>query len=357
MSKAPVWIVQTSFVGDCVLSLPFLHELGRLTDAPLVIVAQPGIQKALFELALERGLSHLAPRARVVTLDKKTSEKSFWGLRRWTQTLVESQGVPERVFCLQRSFRSGLVSVLSGCEERVGFSSGAAAFLYTRSVRRSWENGQHEIEKNLDLLRAAFPDSQVDPWRGPDKASLLARTQGRPQRAGDRAALALGSPWPTKRWPVEHAVELCREWTRQGLEVLLIGDPSARDLSAAITAQVPSLLLKDHVGRSNMHEWVDLLDSCAVLVSGDSASVHVASDLALPVVALFGPTVPDFGFAPWRTHSKLLQNADLHCRPCSIHGPKQCPLGHHKCLKDIGAERVAEATKPYLLMDPTAKRL
>ncbi|MEO6460673.1 MAG: glycosyltransferase family 9 protein [Bdellovibrionota bacterium] len=355
---APLWIIQTSFVGDCVLSLPFLFELGRITDAPLVIVTQNGIQKQLFEVALERGLKHLAARTRIITLAKKSSEKSFWGLRRWTRALVAEGGIPEKVFCLQRSFRSGLVAVLSGANDRVGFSSGAASFFYTRLVRRGWEQGEHEIEKNLDLLRAAYPSAEILAWRGLDKPSLLAAdTASRPERHTDRAAIALGSPWPTKRWPVEHAIDLCRKWAGEGIEVLLIGDPSARSIAEEIRTAVPSLMIQDHVGKTSMSQWVDLLDSCAVLVSGDSASVHVASDIALPVVALFGPTVPEFGFTPWRSHSKVLQHADLACRPCSIHGPKQCPLGHHQCLKNIGAERVFAVTKPYLLMDPSGKRL
>jgi heptosyltransferase II len=358
MAPAPIWILQTSFVGDCVLSLPFIHELARsFPESPLVIVSQPGIQKALFETALERGLKSISARTSLVTLDKRAGEKSFWGLRRWVRRVrAEKGGTPSRVFCLQRSFRSGLVAVLSGADERIGFASGAASFLYTRAVRRTWEQGEHEIEKNLDLLRAVAPQSKIDPWRGLERPSLLAATP-RPIRESDRAALALGSPWPTKRWPVENAIELCRKWSDQGVEVKLVGDPSAREIAQQIKAAVPSLLVKDHVGQTTMQEWVDLLDSCSVLVSGDSASVHVASDLAVPVVGLFGPTIPEFGFAPWRSNSCVLQTPDLACRPCSIHGPKRCPLGHHKCLKNIGAEQVLSATKTHLLMDPLGKRL
>lgn len=352
---APIWIVQTSFIGDCVLSLPFIHELARIEpECPLVIITQPGIQAQHFELAIERGLKAHASRMHVIALDKKRSEKNFWGLKRWVKNLNKLYGPPQRVFCNQRSFRTGLIALLSGAEERIGFASGAASFLYTKAVRRGWENGEHEIEKNLDLLRATYPNEVIPVWRGLDRPSMLAAAV-RPERVKDRAAIALGSPWPTKRWPVEQAIDLCRKWSAEGIEVNLIGDPSARDLAEAVKAAVPSLLVKDFVGRTNMQEWTDLVDSCAVIVSGDSASVHVASDLSVPVIGLFGPTVPEFGFAPWRSHSRVLQNVDLTCRPCSIHGPKQCPLGHHKCLKNIGAEQVFSVTKPYLLMDPQDK--
>jgi heptosyltransferase II len=357
MFRSPQWIVQTSFVGDCVLSLPFLHELARLEEgSELSVIAQPGIQSALFRLALERGLKAQASRFRVLSLDKKGGERSLLGMNRWVKQQIKESQRPETVFCLQRSFRTGLLALLSGATHRVGFSSGAASFLYTRPVRRGWDKGEHEIEKNLDMLRAVFPQARIPAWRGLDKPSLLGAAE-RPQRSGERAALALGSPWPTKRWPVENAVELCRRWVDQGVEVHLVGDTAARDLADALKLQVPSRLVFDHVAQTGMREWVDLLDSCSVLVSGDSASVHIASDLALPVVALFGPTVPEFGFAPWRTHSRVLQSTELSCRPCSIHGPRECPLTHHKCLKNIGAEQVMRLTKAHLLVDPYAKRL
>ncbi len=278
-------------------------------------------------------------------------------MRAWLkERKAEGLGEADLVFCLQRSFRTALLALMTGATRRVGFSSGAASFLYTQAVRRSWDQGEHEIEKNLDLLRAAWPARAIPAWRGLDKPSLLAAGM-RPERRRDAVALALGSPWPTKRWPVENAAELCRIWTDQGVDVLLLGDPSARELADALVAQVPSRLIQDHVGRTGMKEWVDLLDSCALLVSGDSASVHVASDLGVPVIALFGPTIPEFGFAPWRSHSKVLQATDLSCRPCDIHGPKSCPLGHHKCLKNIVAEQIIRLAKPHLLVDPPGKRL
>jgi heptosyltransferase-2 len=119
-------------------------------------------------------------------------------------------------------------------------------------------------------------------------------------------------------------------------------------LADELLRKFQSRLLSDQVGKTDMRGWCDLIDASAVLVSGDSASVHVASDLGVPVVALFGPTVPDFGFAPWRPNSRVLQIENLACRPCSIHGPKECPLGHHKCLKNVGADQVFAVTKRHL---------
>jgi heptosyltransferase-2 len=361
--KKDIWVFQSSFVGDCVLSLPFLKELLKVEpEARVRLVTQKGIQQELFLLALDRGLKEHASRVEVLPFDKK-AQKTLWSLFIWMRShrrsVHDSRDV-EVAFCLHRSFRSALLAFLSGARYRLGFSSGAASFLYTQAVPRTWDRGEHEIEKNLNLLRAYYPAQTIPTYLGKDIQkcpSILASAEKRPARMRDRVALALGSPWPTKRWPIEHAIELCEKWMYEGIEVYLLGDASAKDLAAQIESAVPSLLIRNHVGQTNMKEWVDLLDSCSLLVSGDSASVHVASDLGVPVLGLFGPTVPDFGFAPWRAHSKVLQLADLPCRPCHIHGPKTCPLGHHKCLKDLEPKHVFRHSKSYLLMDPSVKKL
>ncbi len=70
--------------------------------------------------------------------------------------------------------------------------------------------------------------------------------------------------------------------------------------------------------------------------------MHMATGVGTPVVALFGPTVPAFGFLPYGGQSAVLQR-DLECRPCSAMGSARCPMGHHRCLADIAPADVAAA--------------
>jgi heptosyltransferase-2 len=77
-------------------------------------------------------------------------------------------------------------------------------------------------------------------------------------------------------------------------------------------------------------------------VSNDSGVLHVATAVNTPLVALFGPTVEDFGFSPYRTRAAVLQR-QMSCRPCSLHGGSLCPLNHHRCLHDIAPSDVEEA--------------
>ena len=153
-------------------------------------------------------------------------------------------------------------------------------------------------------------------------------------------ALSLGSPWGTKRWDINQATQLVKALTSDGVEVRLIGDEATATLIKPIREAIPSLLVKDLCGKTTIEALIDVIDDCDALVSNDSAPVHLASDLGVPTLALFGPTILEFGFAPWRRGSLALGVIDLPCRPCDIHGPMVCPLGHHKCMKELGSDRV-----------------
>ncbi|MBU2463951.1 MAG: lipopolysaccharide heptosyltransferase II, partial [Candidatus Edwardsbacteria bacterium] len=73
--------------------------------------------------------------------------------------------------------------------------------------------------------------------------------------------------------------------------------------------------------------------------TNDTGAMHIAEAVGTPVLAIFGPTVKQFGFAPWRTESKVIE-ANLDCRPCALHGSKQCPKGHFNCMKLLSADTV-----------------
>lgn len=335
-----VWILQTGFVGDTILALPLVAECARVfADAEITFIStSAGCE--LFEQAKHEGLKAFGSRLRALEFKKRNEHRGFFAMRAWVKSLCFAAGqAPDVVFCVQRSTRSGLMSFFSQAAIRVGFSSGAATLFYTHMARRDWEGPKGEIEKNLDLLRTL--GIEVPLW-SPDLASpLLKNAPKRQSREGQRrVGLSIGSPWATKMWPIEENIELVRRLTDEGIEVVLLGDPAAGPLGDTLVKQVPSLLVKNRVGKTSLREWVDQIADLDVLVSGDSAAVHVASDLRVPVLALFGPTVPEFGFAPWRKDSLVLQVAGLKCRPCDLHGPKVCPLGHHRCLVDLKAERV-----------------
>jgi len=67
----------------------------------------------------------------------------------------------------------------------------------------------------------------------------------------------------------------------------------------------------------------------------DSGPLHFASAVNAPVTAYFCSTVTDFGFGPLSDDSEVKEVTGLACRPCGLHGKKECPEGHFKCGREL----------------------
>jgi heptosyltransferase-2 len=330
------WLIQTSFLGDAVLTLPLVYQILDRGHQLKVIAAPRNI--ALFERAKREGFKKYSHLIDIVVWDKKEL-RSPWALKAFAKNL-KKDFLPDRIYCVHRSFSTSLLAFFSGAKQRVGFSSGASNFLYTHCAPREWEGSQHEIEKNLDLLRLF---EEVNRWNSRTAPSLL----GKKQTQKDVVAFSLNSPWGTKIWNLNEALKLMKQFVKNGKEIWVLGDNSFLKSAEFLEKEVNSKLFKNYVAQTSIEEWIDLISKAEILISGDSAAVHVANDLDVPTIALFGPTIPDFGFAPWRFNSKAL-GVDLPCRPCDIHGPRECPYGHHQCMKDLKAEWVEGAAQEIL---------
>ncbi len=144
----------------------------------------------------------------------------------------------------------------------------------------------------------------------------------------------------TKRWQLDKWVELLRQAYENGLQSqVIVGDEN--DLAASEYI-VGCLRHPVHsvVGKYDLLESAALIQLGYALVSNDSAPLHLAASVGTPVVAVFGPTVEEFGFAPFRCSGRIVQINDLDCRPCTPHGSNRCPKGHFRCMEEITAEMV-----------------
>jgi len=194
---------------------------------------------------------------------------------------------------------------------------------------------------------------EVEPDGGPPELTIsaeseaealawLARSGLRPDRP--IVSLAPGAAHPTKRWPLDHWHQLMTELVASGVGVALVGGPADETMANSLSDR-PGVA--SSAGQLGLQASAALLRRSAVAVSGDTGVMHLATAVGTPAVALFGPTVKAFGFAPYSERSAVLE-LDLGCRPCSAHGGQRCPLGHHRCMVDIGPRLVYETVRRSL---------
>jgi heptosyltransferase-2 len=316
-------VIQTAFLGDVVLTTPLLSRLAE-RHGPVDVVTTPAAA-----MLLE---THPAVRS-VIRYDKHGAGKGWRGLSRLASELRARRYAS--VYLPHRSVRSALLAMVSGAPERVGFADSAAAITYTRRVQRPPEG--HEVERLLTLAGSGQSAPSVSlALTATDYATAdqwLAAHGVSPRFI----ALAPGSIWGTKRWP--YYAELAAGLDRP---CVVVGGADDRHLADAIVAAAPARAVSA-AGQLNLRASAALIQRAAALVTNDSAPLHLATAVGTPIVALFGPTVPGFGFGPRRLGDVTLGWDGLACRPCSKHGPQVCPLGHHRCMRDLTVETVAAA--------------
>ncbi len=326
MRPGPVLVIQTAFLGDVVLTTPLLSRLAARFE-PVDVVTTPAAAELLE--------THPAVR-RVIAYDKRGADRGIGGLRRLAERLADTRYAA--AFLPHRSWRSAALALGAHIPERIGFDDSPAAVLYTERVPRPRRG--HESTRMLALADGERP-------------AALAPTVSLTLTDADRAtadawlkehkitapfvAVAPGSIWGTKRWP--GYAELVAQLKQP---VVVLGSAGDSALADQVAAAAPGRA-HSAAGALSLRQSAAIIARAELLVTNDSAPLHLATGVGTPVVAIFGPTTPSQGFGPVGAGSRVIQEKGLWCRPCSPHGPATCPFGHHACMRDIGVERVLTA--------------
>lgn len=152
----------------------------------------------------------------------------------------------------------------------------------------------------------------------------------------------------TKRWPKEYYFELGNRLTQDGYTIVLFGGKIDKEICAELVDKISGA-----INLSNNDELLQTaadMKLCKAVVCNDSGLMHTASATGTKVIALFGSTVKEFGFAPYNCSNLILENNSLTCRPCSHIGRSDCPKKHFDCMKSIKPEFVFEKLISFLTL-------
>lgn len=370
MRRIAIW--NTAFLGDAVLTLPLVRAVAAAwPDAAVDMYVRRGVG-ALFAAQPELAAVH--------EYDKRASERGAAALWRLGRE-VAGRGY-DMWLGAHLSPRSAFMALRSRAGTRVGYTGGPLQRLaYTVTVPRRFGEID-EIERLMELLRPVLPagfslaeafDDLCPPPLSPSVSRADPALSGRPAAslpqplpapwpelvlpaaARDKAAafrreisgpllgIHPGSTWPTKRWPPAGMAEIARRAVAAGAHVLLLAAGGEEAALAAAIARLAGLAghprLHDASGALNLPELAAFLAIPDCCLMNDSGPMHLAWIQRTPVTAIFGPTMPAFGFTPRGPGASVI-DVPLDCRPCGRHGHVRCPRGHHDCMKRIDADRV-----------------
>jgi heptosyltransferase-2 len=347
--ESVVWL-QTSFIGDCILTTG---------AAALLQEMNPGLKQIIITTPVgEQGLRG-QPLFDAVLLWDKRREGLIYSARRLRNVLRQMGVLNGRTVLIQphRSARSSFLAFGLGLPV-VTYEETRFSFLAARRLPRVALF--HEAVR-IALLTQPLGVSRSQIARARPRLAPLA-----PQAAGWHEELqpllsknyrligvAPGSVWGTKRWPAESYARLVSSLLAEpDTAVVLLGSPNERRQAEIIQTFVTNTdgRFVDLVGKTSLTDLSHLYGQLHLLVSNDSSPIHYASSLGVPTVAIFGATVSAMGFGPLAHGSRVVEMPidTVSCRPCSDHGPQTCPLGHFRCMREISSDLVLTQVKEVL---------
>lgn len=311
-----ILVIQTAFLGDVILATPLISELNRLyPEAKIDILVKKGNESLLAN----------NPKINQVYIFNK-QEGKLKGILGFIK-LFRSKKY-DLVINLHRFGSSGIIAGLSGGKKIIGFKKNPFSFLFSEKYAHNIGDGTHEVQRNLSLIKSLGGQELVRPELFPSDSD---NDKVKTYQNGSYVTMAPASVWFTKQLPKEKWIELIKNQPVE-YKIYLLGAPSDKALCQEL---IESSADRDRI--VNLAGELSLLQSAALMQKAqmnyvnDSGPLHLASSMNAPTTAFFCSTIPDFGFGPLAEDSTIKEVKGLTCRPCGLHGHKECPEGHFKC--------------------------
>jgi len=153
----------------------------------------------------------------------------------------------------------------------------------------------------------------------------------------------------TKKWSEDQFAELGLMLNKSGFQIYLFGGKLEKNLCKRLSEKIPNAV--DFSTENDLIKTAETMQLCDLVVSNDSALMHLASAINIPIVAIFGSSVKEFGFTPFNVDYKIIENSNLQCRPCSHIGRSNCLEKHFKCMLEIKPQHVYKEISRMLKID------
>jgi len=348
---ASILLVRLRQIGDVVFTTPAVHALRRrFPDAAITYLVEPAAAPIvagnphLNEVLVAPRRSGIGGLIADLTLGRQLRARRF-------DLAIDFHGGP----------RASLLTWLSGAPVRIGYEVAGRSWMYTQRVARSRALlPRHSVVNQWDLVAAldiAAPDPSATPTEMRLDHAAAAAVTARLARAGVSTderivVIHVSAGNPFRRWPFEHFVDLIAALAAEdsSRRIIVTSGPSEDAAAARVIAAARDRIGADagtrvlSCGEFSLAELRALLDRASLYIGGDSGPLHIASTTAVPIVGLYGPTLPERS-APWRSPAYATESVDagvLPCRPCE---QRVCVPGDFRCLTLITPVQVVAAAR------------
>jgi heptosyltransferase-2 len=322
-----ILVIQTASIGDVILVTSLLEKLHhKFPDSQIDLLLKSPNQQLFTQHPFINNL----------WIWQKDDKKY---LRLWDLCDRIRKEKYDVVFCVHRFLSSGIVTLYSGAKKRIGFKKNPLSLFFTHRVEHKIEKGIHEVDRNISLLEGYWCKTAPRPQLYPTKDDYAKTSL---YKQGNYYTLSPSSLWKTKTLEPEKWIELTNH-IPQDSTLYLLGSKQDYELCQYIKKH------SQHTNTFNLSGKLTLLQSAALMrdakmnFTNDSAPLHLCTSVNAPVTAVFCSTTTDFGFTPLSDDSLVVEvQPQPKCKPCGLHGAKQCKLGTFECSKNIDINKLIE---------------
>lgn len=334
-----VLVTRFSALGDVAIAIPVLYP---------VCVANPDVRFVMLtRKGAAAGLMVNRPaNLTVVAADVHGSDRGLHGMWRLASKLRKQYGVTHvaDIHSVMRSWVIDASMVLHGVKVcRIDKGRCQKRALITGRLRRQLATSHDRYRDVLSRLGLNMPadDFKSLAQYGAELAPGVLAGGEKPH--GERwIAVAPFSQHSGKVYPLDKMTEVIDSLAAlPRVKIFLMGGGAdeARQLQQIVERHPQNTISIADVKHSFADEY-GLLSRCNVMLTMDSANMHLASLVGLPAVSVWGATHPWCGFMGWNQREADAVQLDLECRPCSVFGQKPCHLGDYRCLMGISPQQV-----------------
>jgi heptosyltransferase-1 len=331
-----ILIVLNGAIGDVVRALPLLGRIRRgWPDAHIAWAIEP---KSASILDGHPWLNE------TILYDRRRAPWSFVPFLKRVR-----EGRFDLAIDLQRHLKSGIIAMVSGARERIGFSA-----QNTKELNH-WFSTRHiepQPEMRLKLLQyQAFGDAlglPASPIEFGLSASMAEQERARDflkDASAPRLGVILGSSWPSRIYFPKSIAEVIRgvcapdrlNGNGPALFPVLLGGADETALASEVMRGLGGVAALNLAGETSLRDLIAIFSQCDAAFGPDSGPMHIAAAVGCPVVSLWGATSPQRS-APWGFADYAL-TGDIPCHPCYL---RTCPVGR-ECMHRIAPQAVVEA--------------
>ena len=321
-------IIQTASIGDVILSTSILEKLHDFyPGAQIDILVKKGID------SLFSGHPFLK---NVYSWDKNNAK-----IKNLASILKKVKAEKyDYVINIQRFGMTGLLAALSSAKVKIGFDKNPFSRLFTKRIKHIiGKEGIHEINRNHELIKDITDDVPGKVRLYPTEADFNAVKKYYSEKY---ITIAPASLWYTKQFPPGKWVEFLNDVDKE-LKVYLLGAKNDIEICEEITKLSTHKNCLILAGKLSLLQTAALMKNAVMNYVNDSAPQHLASAVNASVSAIFCSTVPEFGFGPLSDNSVIIEtDKNLDCRPCGLHGHRECLEKHFDCALSITKQKLLD---------------